>query len=60
MTREYKFCFRWEKLPDEIHFISFESENDFRDFINDPARLDIIHLKDASVESSLLIKGEKI
>lgn len=49
-----------ENLPFEIHIISFETEKDFEAFMNDNTRLDFIHLKEQSVESTLLIKGNKI
>lgn len=49
-----------KEAPYEIHFISFDSENDFQDFMKDDARLDFIHLKEESVKSMLLVKGEKL
>lgn len=49
-----------EKLPFEIHIISFETEKDLGDFMNDKTRLDFIHLKEQSVKSMLLIKGVKM
>ncbi len=48
------------ELPYEIHFISFDSEQDLQDFMNDGERLNFIHLKEESVKTMLLIKGEKI
>ena len=49
-----------EKMPFEIHFISFNSENELGQFMKDDDRLNFIHLKDESVESILLVKGEEI
>ena len=49
-----------EERPYEIHFISFDTERDFDDFKKDKSRLDFMHLKEASVKSTLLIKGEKL
>jgi len=49
-----------EEQPYEIHFISFDSENDFANFIKDDTRQSFMHLKKESVKSSLLIKGEKM
>lgn len=48
------------EIPYEIHIISFASQQDFDEFMKDDSRLDYIHLKTASVKSTLLIKGEKI
>lgn len=48
------------ELPHEIHFISFASEKGLQDFMNDNERLKFIHLKEESVKSMLLIKGEKM
>ncbi len=49
-----------EEQPYEIHFISFDSENDLAEFLKDDARQKFMHLKNESVQSSLLIKGEKM
>ena len=49
-----------EKQPYEIHFMSFDSEKDLAAFLKDDSRQDFMHLKNESVESSLLIKGEKM
>lgn len=46
--------------PYEIHFISFDSENDLAEFLKDDTRQNFMHLKNESVQSSLLIKGEKM
>ncbi|WP_405564332.1 hypothetical protein [Polaribacter sp. Asnod6-C07] len=49
-----------EKLPYEIHFLSFNTENDFLNFTKDKKRNDFLHLKQESISSSLLIKGTKL
>tara|TARA_R110000868_G_scaffold274300_1_gene533527 strand:+ start:1018 stop:1320 length:303 start_codon:yes stop_codon:yes gene_type:complete len=49
-----------KNLPYEIHFISFDSESDLSDFLNDNSRLDFIHLKEESVTSTLLVKGQRM
>ncbi len=49
-----------DELPYEIHFISFDTEENLTRFMNDDARLSFIHLKDESVKSILLVKGEKV
>ena len=49
-----------EELPYEIHFISFDSEQDLAEFMKDDSRLKFVHLKNESVKSMLLVKGEKI
>ncbi|MBK8965326.1 MAG: DUF1330 domain-containing protein [Saprospiraceae bacterium] len=46
--------------PYEIHFISFDSENDLENFLKDDRRLEFMHLKNESVRSVLLVKGEKM
>ena len=49
-----------EEEPYEIHFISFNSEEDLAKFLKDDTRQKFMHLKNESVQSSLLIKGEKM
>ena len=46
--------------PYEVHFISFTSEQDFTDFLNDKTRNDFLHLKEESIQASILIKGQKL
>lgn len=48
------------ELPYEIHFISFQSEQDLQDFLHDDQRLEFMHLKEASVRSTFLVKGSKM
>ncbi|GAB3525188.1 DUF1330 domain-containing protein [Emticicia fontis] len=46
--------------PYEIHFVSFESEDDLQAYMKDDGRLKFIHLKNDSVQSMLLVKGDKM
>jgi len=46
--------------PYEIHLVSFESEQDFKNFMTDEERKKYLHLKEQSIRSSVLFKGEKI
>ncbi|UZR97321.1 DUF1330 domain-containing protein [Chondrinema litorale] len=49
-----------EEKPYEIHFVSFESEEQLNQFMHDDARLNFIHLKNESVKTMLLVKGKKM
>lgn len=49
-----------EKQPYEIHFISFESDQHFGNFMNDERRLKFIELKNKSIDFSILTKGVKL
>jgi uncharacterized protein (DUF1330 family) len=46
--------------PYEIHLVEFESDNDLENFIRDEERRKFLHLKEQSIQSSVLIKGSKI
>ena len=43
--------------PYEIHLVSFPTDEDLAAFGKDPERVSFLHLKDASVEQIMLIKG---
>lgn len=45
------------EVPYEIHVVRFQSEGDFRRFSEDEERQRVLHLKNASVRSSLLVRG---
>jgi uncharacterized protein (DUF1330 family) len=47
-------------LPYEIHFISFDSEASFKEFLNDDTRKAFLHLKEESVQSAILVKGHRL
>ncbi len=49
-----------EALPYEIHFVSFESEQDFIDFAGDKRRKAFLHLKEASIHTTFMVKGTKL
>ena len=48
------------ELPYEIHLVEFATEQDFENFKHDEERKKFLHLKEQSVNSILLIKGENI
>jgi uncharacterized protein (DUF1330 family) len=47
------------ETPYEIHLVEFESEQDFKAFLEDETRNQFIHLKEKSMASSWMIKGER-
>ena len=49
-----------EELPYEIHFLSFPNDSSLKDFLKDERRTDIVHLKNESIRTSYIIKGEKL
>jgi uncharacterized protein (DUF1330 family) len=46
--------------PYEIHFVEFETEQDFDNFMKDEERKKFLHLKEQSIKTSILIKGTKL
>ena len=46
--------------PYEIHFVAFDSDDDFENFKHDDERKKFLHLKEQSIQSTLLVKGEKL
>lgn len=46
--------------PYEIHLVEFETENDFKNFMQDEERKQFVHLKNQSIKKVTLIKGIKI
>lgn len=46
--------------PYEIHLAAFETEVDFVNFMHDEERKAFLHLKERSIKSVLLVKGEKL
>lgn len=46
--------------PYEIHLVEFSSESDFENFKRDKERKKFVHLKEQSVQTTLLVKGTKI
>lgn len=49
-----------EKVPYEIHLVSFEAQSDIDSFMKDPERASFVHLKNESIESALMFKGVKL
>ncbi|RJE71679.1 DUF1330 domain-containing protein [Reichenbachiella sp. MSK19-1] len=49
-----------ENQPYEIHFLSFDSQEKLDEYLRDDSRLQYIHLKEASIQSTFLVKGTKI
>jgi uncharacterized protein (DUF1330 family) len=46
--------------PYEIHFVEFDSEQDFKNFMLDEERKKFLHLKEQSIKSSVLYKGVRL
>lgn len=57
---ESTFIERHIDKPYEIHLVEFDTEQDFENFKQDDERKKILHLKDQSIQSVLLIKGTKL
>ncbi|MEZ4771867.1 MAG: DUF1330 domain-containing protein [Bacteroidia bacterium] len=57
---EHAYVSGEEEKPYEIHFVEFDSEEDLNNYMKDERRLQYTHLKDASVQSMLLIKGARM
>ena len=47
-------------VPYEIHLVEFKTQKDFDEFKNDKERRKFLHLKEASIKSSILIQGVKL
>jgi uncharacterized protein (DUF1330 family) len=46
--------------PYEIHFVEFEAQQDFENFMKDEERKKFLHLKEQSIKTSILIQGTKL
>ena len=46
--------------PYEIHFVEFETDNDFSNFMQDEERKRFLDLKEQSIKSVLLVKGTRL
>jgi uncharacterized protein (DUF1330 family) len=46
--------------PYEVHLVEFDTEQDFKDFIQDEERKKFLHLKERSIKASILIQGTKL
>lgn len=58
--KEDSFIERSIDRPYEIHFVEFNSEDDFNNFMQDEERKQFLHLKEQSIKSVWLIKGNKL
>lgn len=46
--------------PYEVHLVEFDAESDFENFKKDEERKKFMHLKESSIRSAFMYKGEKI
>ena len=46
--------------PYEVHIVEFDKEQDFENFKQDKERKKFLHLKEQSVQASILIQGTKL
>src|ERR1700704_3173037 len=46
--------------PYEIHFVEFDTEQDFENFKQDEERKKFLHLKERSIKASVLVQGTKL
>lgn len=57
---ENAFIERHMEKPYEIHFGSFNSEQDLENFMRDEERKAFLHLKEQSIKASILTVGTKV
>ncbi|HMR43017.1 MAG TPA: DUF1330 domain-containing protein [Saprospiraceae bacterium] len=48
------------EMPYEVHLVTFENESDFARFMQDEERKQFLHLKEASIRSAILVKGQQL
>ena len=46
--------------PYEIHFVEFDTLQDFENFKQDEERKKFLHLKEQSIKASILVQGTKL
>lgn len=46
--------------PYEIHIVQFDSDINFQNFMHDEDRKQFLHLKERSIKSAIIIKGEML
>lgn len=46
--------------PYEIHLVEFETNDDFTAFMRDEERKQFLHLKEQSIKTTWLIRGERL
>jgi|TARA_B110000977_G_scaffold197563_1_gene280411 hypothetical protein len=49
-----------EEVSCEIHFLSFPDDYSLQNFLKDEGRTSFVHLKNESIRTSYIIKGEKL
>lgn len=57
---EDNFIVHQMEKPYEIHFGYFESEADFQDFMKDEERKKFLHLKEQSIQATMLVTGNML
>ena len=48
------------ETPYEIHYMTFPSESDLEDYLQDEERQKYLHLKDQSIRSTVLVAGDQV
>lgn len=46
--------------PYEVHLVEFDSEQDFKNFMQDEERKKFLHLKEQAIQASVLFRGSKL
>ncbi|MFN8357786.1 MAG: DUF1330 domain-containing protein [Spirosomataceae bacterium] len=46
--------------PYEVHLVEFDSEQDFRNFMQDEERKAFLHLKEQAIKASILYQGVQL
>jgi len=46
--------------PYEIHFVEFDTQQDFENFKQDEERKKFLHLKEQSIKASILVQGTNL
>ncbi|MEQ8583104.1 MAG: DUF1330 domain-containing protein [Marinoscillum sp.] len=46
--------------PYEIHLVEFDSEQDFKNFMQDEERKKFLHLKEQSIKATILVQGIRL
>jgi len=47
-------------IPYEIHLVEFDTEQNFKNFMQDEVRKNFLHLKEQSIKASVLFQGTKL
>jgi hypothetical protein len=57
---DHSFIGQQIEKPYEIHFVSFDKDQDFENFKNDREREKFLHLKQQSISSAVMILGTRL